>query len=65
MKTVFDLRSCELVLFICACIAGCVIWVFRRIYDERIPSAMKFGVYVILFLAGQGAVYLLCKRLVL
>ena len=58
-----DLRSCELVLLILASLAGCLLCVRRCVKNERIPFAAEWFTYIIVFLIGQGAVYLLCKRL--
>jgi hypothetical protein len=58
-----DLRSCELMLLILASLSGCLYWVWRCIKNERIPLTMEWLVYAILFLIGQGGVYLLCMRM--
>ena len=57
----FDLRSRELMLLIFAAAAGCLLFVLRGIKNNSFPLAMVG--YVSVFLIGQFAVYLLCKRM--
>jgi hypothetical protein len=59
----FDLRTCELVLLVLASLAGCLFLFHRSIKNDSIPFSVVRGVYVILFLIGQFAVYLIFKRI--
>ena len=59
----FDLRSCELVLFVLASLAGDLFLTLRSIKNDRTSFLVEGGGFVILFLAGQLAIYLLCRRI--
>jgi hypothetical protein len=58
----FDLRTCELVLLILASATGCLFWVLWGVKNDSISLTMGMGC-VSLFLIGQLAVYLLCRRI--
>lgn len=58
----FDLLTCELVLLIFASAAGCLFLVLRGIKKESVTFLTEMG-YVALFVVGQLAVYLLCRRI--
>lgn len=59
----FDLRTCELVLLILASLTGCFSLFCWSIKNDSIPFSVVGGGYVILFLIGQLAVYLPCRRI--
>jgi hypothetical protein len=59
----FDLISLELAIFALACLAFDLFFTFWFI-DKNAPSfKMQGAIIVVVFLIGQGAVYLLCCRL--
>jgi len=59
----YDLLTGELVLLIFTCLAGCLFCTSRFIKYDRAGFRVEGAMYVILFLIGQGAVYLLCSRI--
>ena len=57
------LRTCELVLLILASLSACLLCTWRFIKNDSASFAVEGSWFVIMFLIGQGAVYLLCCRL--